>query len=96
MPALERAGHRAHALTLPGMKSRDAGRACIVYVDSGPVGEGGLINDELPAENGEIPLPDWSLFDKEDLAAALRTAFQEWIQQGHPAARELASVGPVS
>jgi pimeloyl-ACP methyl ester carboxylesterase len=187
VPALERAGHRAHALTLPGMESRDADRACItlrdhidavvavidslgpdrgqvalvghsgggavahgaadarpdrvarvVYVDSGPLGEGGLINDELPAENGEIPLPDWSLFDKEDLVGLddeLRTAFlaraiptpehvatdrqhlsderrydvpvtviacefpsamfQGWIEQGHPAARELAKIRDV-
>jgi pimeloyl-ACP methyl ester carboxylesterase len=113
---LEQAGHRTHALTLPGMESRDADRsgitlrdhvdavvevidsfepaggpvvlvghsgggaiahaavdarpdrvARVVYVDSGPLGEGGVINDELPAENGEVPLPDWSLFEEEDL-----------------------------
>ncbi len=101
VPALERAGHRTHALTLPGMESRDADRSSItlrdhidavvrvidslspdsgkvvlvghsgggsvahgaadarpdrvarvVYVDSMPPGEGGLINDELPAQNG--------------------------------------------
>ena len=187
MPALESAGHRVHALTLPGMESRDADRASItlrdhidavvrvidslgpdsgqvalvghsgggavahaaadarpdrvarvVYVDSGPLGEGGLINDELPAENGEIPLPDWSLFEKEDLVdlddelrAAFRARaiptpehvatdrqrlsderrydvpvtviacefpsamFREWIEQGHPAARELAKIRDV-
>jgi pimeloyl-ACP methyl ester carboxylesterase len=187
VPALESAGHRVHALTLPGMESRDADRASItlrdhidavirvidslgpdsgqvvlvghsgggavahaaadarpdrvarvVYVDSGPLGEGGLINDELPAENGEIPLPDWSLFEKEDLVDLddeLRTAFRaraiptpehvatdrqrlsderrydvpvtviacefpsamfrEWIEQGHPAARELAKIRDV-
>ena len=39
----------------------------MVYVDSLPMGDGGLINDELPVENGEVPLPDWSLFDQEDL-----------------------------
>ena len=128
VPALERAGHRAHALTLPGMESRDADRSSItlrdhidavvreidslgadgglvvlvghsgggaiahaaadarpdrvarvVYVDSMPLGEGGLINDELPAENGEIPLPDWSLFEAEDmtdLGDELRAAFR--------------------
>ena len=38
--------------------------ARVVYVDSFPMGEGGLINDELPVENGEVPLPDWSLFEK--------------------------------
>jgi pimeloyl-ACP methyl ester carboxylesterase len=41
--------------------------ARVVYVDSVPLGEGGVINDELPAENGEIPLPDWPLFEEEDL-----------------------------
>ena len=187
VPALERAGHRVHALTLPGIESRDADRASItlrdhidavvrvidflgpasgqvvlvghsgggaiahaaadarpdrvarvVYVDSGPLGEGGVINDELPAENGEVPLPDWSLFEKEDLVDLddeLRTAFRaraiptpehvtsdpqrlsderrydvpvtviacefpsamfrEWIEQGHPAARELAKIRDV-
>jgi pimeloyl-ACP methyl ester carboxylesterase len=54
--------------------------ARVVYVDSFPMGEGGLINDELPVENGEVPLPDWSLFEKEDLTDlddGLRAAFRE-------------------
>jgi pimeloyl-ACP methyl ester carboxylesterase len=104
VPALEQAGYRTHALTLPGMQAKDAGRsgvtlrdhidavvevidsvdpadgkvvlvghsgggaiahaatdarparvARVVYVDSGPLGDGGVINDELPAENGEVP-----------------------------------------
>jgi pimeloyl-ACP methyl ester carboxylesterase len=53
--------------------------ARVVYVDSGPLGDGGVINDELPAENGEVPLPDWSLFEKEDLIDLdedLRAAFR--------------------
>jgi pimeloyl-ACP methyl ester carboxylesterase len=129
VPVLEKAGHRAHALTLPGMQSKDADRsgitlrdhvdavvrvidsldpadgnvvlaghsgggliahavadarpgrvARVVYVDSVPVGDGGIINDELPAENGEVPLPDWLLFDDEDLVDLddeLRAAFRE-------------------
>lgn len=127
-PALELAGHRVHALTLPGMESKDTDRsritlrdhidavvgvidsldpaggpvvlaghsgggavahaavdarpdrvARVVYVDSGPLSDGGLINDELPVENGEVPLPDWSLFDAEDLVDLdddLRAAFR--------------------
>ncbi len=127
-PALEQAGHRVHALTLPGMQSQDADRsqitlrdhidavvrlidslgpaagpvvlvghsggggvahavadarpdrvARVIYVDSGPLADGGLINDELPVENGEIPLPDWSLFEAEDLTDLdddLRAAFR--------------------
>jgi pimeloyl-ACP methyl ester carboxylesterase len=129
VPALKQAGHRTHALTLPGMESRDADRseitlrdhadavvgridsldpasgkvvlvghsgggaiahaavdarpgrvARVVYVDTGPLGDGGVINDELPTANGEVPLPDWSLFDDEDLVDlddGLRTAFRE-------------------
>jgi pimeloyl-ACP methyl ester carboxylesterase len=129
VPALERAGHHTHALTLPGMESKDADRsritlrdhvdavvgvidsldpaagkvvlvghsgggliayaavdarpervARIVYVDSGPVGDGGIINDEFPADDGEVPLPDWSLFEEAslvDLDDELRAAFRE-------------------
>ncbi len=129
VPVLEKAGYRAHPLTLPGMESKDADRseitlrdhvdavvevidsldpadgkvvlvghsgggaiahaavdarpervARVVYVDSGPLGEGGLINDELPVENGEVPLPDWSLFEAEDLVdldPELRASFRE-------------------
>src|SRR3954465_11190215 len=128
LPTLQQAGHRTHALTLPGMGAKDADRseitlrdpvdavvelidsldpadevvlvghsgggaiahaavdarpdrvAHVVYVDSGPLGDGGVINDELPAQNGEIPLPDWSLFDEADLVDlddGLRAAFRE-------------------
>jgi pimeloyl-ACP methyl ester carboxylesterase len=53
--------------------------ARVVYVDSWPTGDGGVINDELPARDGEIPLPDWSHFEKEDLVDLtdeLRAAFR--------------------
>src|SRR5262245_5386520 len=33
VPALERAGHRAHPLTLPGMESKDADRSGITLRD---------------------------------------------------------------
>lgn len=114
VPTLQEAGHRTHALTLPGMESADTDRAKItlrdhvdavvaaidslpgdqvvlvghsgggatayaaldarpdrvarvIYVDSWPLGDGGVINDQLPSVNGEVPLPDWSTFDAEDL-----------------------------
>jgi pimeloyl-ACP methyl ester carboxylesterase len=38
-----------------------------IYVDSGPLGEGGVINDELPTEGDDMPLPPWELFEDEDL-----------------------------
>ncbi len=113
MPALERAGHRVRALTLPGLESPHADRrgirlhdhvsaavaaidetdgpvvlvghsgggaiayaaadarpervARVIYVDALPLGTGACINDELPVVDGEIPLPDWSVFGEEDL-----------------------------
>ena len=51
----------------------------VVYVDSGPLAHGGVINDELPEVNGEVPLPDWSVFDEEDLVdldESLRAKFR--------------------
>jgi pimeloyl-ACP methyl ester carboxylesterase len=38
-----------------------------IYVDAGPAGEGTVVNDEFPAENGEIPLPDLGAFEESDL-----------------------------
>ena len=110
---LRDAGHAVHALTLPGLESRDADRSGIglrdhvdavvavvdslpdpvvlvghsgggaiahavvdarpdrivrvVYVDSGPLADGAAINDQLPVVDGEVPLPDWSVFEAEDL-----------------------------
>jgi pimeloyl-ACP methyl ester carboxylesterase len=124
-PALERAGHRVRALTLPGLESADADRrdirlrdhvdavvaavdeaegpvvlvghsgggaiayaatdarpdriARVVYVDSGPLGDGQAINAEMPAVDGGVPLPAWSEFPEEelrDLDDGLREAFR--------------------
>jgi pimeloyl-ACP methyl ester carboxylesterase len=53
--------------------------ARVVYVDSLPLRDGGCINDELPVVGGEIPLPDWSFFEDEDLIDLdddLRAAFR--------------------
>lgn len=50
-----------------------------VYVDCVPVGEGGVINDELPAVGDDLPLPGWQEFDDADLIDLdddLRAAFR--------------------
>ena len=122
---LRDAGHRIHALTLPGLESKTADRSAItfqdhvdaviaaidaieapvvlvghsggaaiawaaldarpdrvariIYVDSGPLAEGGCVNDELPVVDGEVPLPDWSFFEPDDLVDltdALRERFR--------------------
>jgi pimeloyl-ACP methyl ester carboxylesterase len=128
VPVLEQAGHRAHALTLPGMESKGADRSRItlrdhvdavveaidscgpggqvvlvghsagcgiayaavdarpdrvaraVYVGGFPTGDGLALVDGFSAENGEVPLPDWSAFEEEELAGLddeLRAAFRE-------------------
>ncbi|XAS62829.1 alpha/beta hydrolase [Micrococcaceae bacterium Sec5.8] len=50
-----------------------------IYVDSGPLGEGGVINDELPDDGDDVPLPPWELFedaDLTDLDDGLRATFR--------------------
>jgi pimeloyl-ACP methyl ester carboxylesterase len=116
-PIFEEAGHRTHALTLPGMESMDADRSAVsrrdhveavvaaidsidpadgkvvlvghsaggaiahaavdarpdrvaraIYVGGFPLADGEADPGGYPAENGEVPLPDWSDFEDEDLA----------------------------
>ena len=114
VPTLERAGHRTHALTLPGLESRDADRSRItlrdhvdavvaaidscgpervalvghslgagiayaaldarpdrvaraIYVGGFPTGDRMPLADGFAVEHGEVPLPDWSDFEDEDL-----------------------------
>jgi pimeloyl-ACP methyl ester carboxylesterase len=38
-----------------------------IYVDSGPLADGFLINDEMPIAGDDLPLPDWSEFSEADL-----------------------------
>jgi pimeloyl-ACP methyl ester carboxylesterase len=51
-----------------------------VYVSGFPTGDGDAVADGYPAENGEVPLPDWSAFEEEelvDLDDEARAAFRE-------------------
>ena len=69
-------GAIAHA----AVDARPTRVARIVYVDSVPLADGGVINDGFPAVDGDVPLPDWSLFDEEDLIDlddGLRARFRE-------------------
>ena len=129
VPTLQRAGHRTHALTLPGMESRAADRsqitlrdhvaavveaidACdpaggkvvlvghsaggaishaavdarpdrverVVYVGGFPTGDGDAVAAGYPAPGGEVPLPDWSAFEQEELVGLddrARAAFRQ-------------------
>jgi pimeloyl-ACP methyl ester carboxylesterase len=42
--------------------------ARVVYVDSGPLADGGVINDAFEAEGDGIPLPERDAFEAEELA----------------------------
>ena len=68
-------GAIAHAVA----DARPDAIARIVYVDSGPLGDGDCINDNLPVVNGEVPFPDWTGLDDEslvDLDDELRAHFR--------------------
>lgn len=47
-----------------------------IYVGGFPTGDGLPLADDFPAENGAVPLPDWSVFTDEDLADLDRDAFR--------------------
>ena len=55
------------AIAWGAVDARPESIARVIYVDSGPLSEGGCVNDELPVVNGEVPLPDWSFFEPDDL-----------------------------
>lgn len=61
-----------------------------VYVDCVPQGEGDAINDQLPADGDDVPLPPWEGFDEADLVDlddGLRAAFRA---QARPQPRGVA------
>ncbi|WP_307842366.1 alpha/beta hydrolase [Salinibacterium sp. NG253] len=69
-------GPIAHAVA----DARPTCLARIVHVDTVPLPHGMPINADLPTIDGEIPLPDWAVFDDEDLVdltAELRATFRE-------------------
>ena len=134
-PASERAGHRAHPITLPGMESRDADRSgvtredCVeavvaaidavdgpvvvvghsagaglayaavdarpervvraIYVGGFPDADGSA--SELPSENGEIPLFDWSDFDTADLKDLDEAALASFRERAIPSPAPVAN-----
>jgi pimeloyl-ACP methyl ester carboxylesterase len=54
-------GSVAHAV----VDARPDHIAKVIYVDSGPLGDGGIINDEFTAVDGMVPLPPREQFDDE-------------------------------
>ncbi|WP_426939025.1 alpha/beta fold hydrolase [Pseudarthrobacter sp. S3] len=73
-------GHSGGGAIIHAVADARPGRvARNIYVDSGPLGEGGAINDELPTDGDDVPLPPWDGFedaDLVDLTGELRASFR--------------------
>lgn len=73
-------GHSGGGAIIYGVTDARPDRiARAIYVDAGPLGEGDSINDDLPFDGNDVPLPEWDAFDADDLVdltEELRTAFR--------------------
>lgn len=73
-------GHSGGGAVIHGVADARPDRvARNIYVDSGPLGEGGVINDQLPAHGDDVPFPPWDGFEEADLVDLtddLREAFR--------------------
>lgn len=67
--------------------------ARLVYVDAGPLGEGGVVNDDLPVVDGMVPLPDWGFFEQEELAGLTPDLLEEFRVRARPVPA-LVAAGP--
>lgn len=62
-------GHSGGGLLISGAADRRPDRVVrAVYVDSGPMGEGAIVNDELPSDGADVPFPGWAAFEDNELA----------------------------
>ena len=62
-----------------------------VYVGGFPTGDGDALVDGFKAENGEIPLPDWSDFDAADLAGLDEPALAAFRERSIPSPEHVTS-----
>jgi pimeloyl-ACP methyl ester carboxylesterase len=73
-------GHSGGGAIIHGVVDARPDRiARAIYVDSGPLGEGGVINDDIPVDGDDAPLPPWEFFEDDDLIDLdddLRAAFR--------------------
>jgi pimeloyl-ACP methyl ester carboxylesterase len=74
-------GHSAGAgIAHAAVDARSERIARAIYIGGFPTGHGDAVADGYPAQNGEVPLPDWSAFADEDLVdldEEARAAFRE-------------------
>jgi pimeloyl-ACP methyl ester carboxylesterase len=71
--------------------ARPDGVAHVIYVDSGPLGNGSAINAGLTAVDGEVPLPDWSEFGDGELVDLTDELLVEFRARAIPEPARVAS-----
>jgi pimeloyl-ACP methyl ester carboxylesterase len=83
-------GHSAGAaIAYAAIDARPDRVARAVYIGGFPVGDGGAVADGYPAENGEVPLPDWSAFEDEELADLDDRARAEFRERAIPSPEQV-------
>lgn len=63
----------------------------VVYVDSLPLGDGGLINDGFDAVDGMVPLPDRSVFDDESVVGMDDAVWRAFAARALPIPEKVAT-----
>lgn len=78
-------GHSAGAaIAHAAIDARPDRVARAVYIGGFPTGDGDALADGFPASNGEVPLPDWSAFEEEELADLDDTGLAEFRERAIP------------
>jgi pimeloyl-ACP methyl ester carboxylesterase len=65
--------------------------AKVIYVDSLPLGHGGIINDEFTAVDGMVPLPARDVFDDETVAGLDENGWAEFAARAIPIPEKVAT-----
>jgi pimeloyl-ACP methyl ester carboxylesterase len=78
-------GHSAGAaIAYAALDARPDRVARAVYVGGFPTGDGDALADGFPAVNGEVPMPDWSSFEDEELVGLDEAARAEFRERAIP------------
>lgn len=84
-------GHSGGGAIIHGaLDARPDRVARAIYVDSGPLGEGGVINDDLPAEGPDVHLPPWEAFEEADLVDLDEQLRQDFAARAIPQPKGVA------
>jgi pimeloyl-ACP methyl ester carboxylesterase len=84
-------GHSAGgAIAHAALDARPDRVSRVVYVGGFPTAVGDAVADGYPAEHGEIPLPDWSVFEDEELAGLDDEARTEFRERAIPSPEHVA------